>query len=88
MNRADTMFEYDLDDDHGALVGLLRFDRIDDVIPADAVITSATVTFDVADSGDRPASSAEVWCVAEVGCSAEVGRVDQVRSWAEFGQSD
>lgn len=51
---ADTSFEYDLDADHGVTVGLLRFDGIYDVIPAGAVIVSATVTFDVSDSGDRP----------------------------------
>ena len=51
---ADPSFAYDLDSDHGIKVGLLRFDGLSDAIPADAVITLATVTLDVSDAGDRP----------------------------------
>lgn len=54
LRGTDTSFEYDLDADHGVTVGLLRFDGIFAAIPADAVIMSATVTFDISDAGDKP----------------------------------
>ena len=53
LRGTDTSFGYDLDSDHGITIGLLRFDHVFDAIPAGAVMTAATVTFDVSDAGDK-----------------------------------